>query len=445
MKKLYKMILIFASILILAGCEKAVDYSETMFRGNLRHTGIYETTGVETFSGVKWKFNTDGMIFSSPVLSGGSLFFGSNDGYLYSLNKEDGSLNWKYKTGGEVASVPAISDGKVFFASRNGFFYALDAQTGEDVWKFQTGGESKFGAVDMWGLTPKGKYHTDPWDFFLSSAAVYGNKVFFGSGDGNIYALDTKTGKEVWKFKTGLGVHSSPAVYEGVLYCGSWDSNIYALNPETGGKIWEYNTGNDEKQHLYEGVQSSPAIVDGILYAGSRSARLVALDAKTGELKWEHTTGGPWICASPGVYDGRVYVGTSDAYNLLCLDAKTGKLIFEYPTGAWVFSSASVANNTVYFGCHNARFYAVDASTGDLKWMYQTEDQKENADLYYTEDGKINSKAMQGEVDMSNTAQYVIDQVFKTILSGGSILSSPVIDNGVVYFGSTDGNLYALH
>jgi endonuclease/exonuclease/phosphatase (EEP) superfamily protein YafD len=52
----------------------------------------------------------------------------------------------------------------------------------------------------------------DPFDFYLSSAVVANGAVYFGSGDGNVYALDAANGSLKWKFHTGNVVHASPAL-----------------------------------------------------------------------------------------------------------------------------------------------------------------------------------------------------------------------------------------
>jgi eukaryotic-like serine/threonine-protein kinase len=64
----------------------------------------------------------------------------------------------------------------------------------------------------------------DPFDVYLTSPAIWSGAVYFGSGDGNIYALDAATGALKWKFQTGNVVHTSPAIVDGKLYIDSWDS-----------------------------------------------------------------------------------------------------------------------------------------------------------------------------------------------------------------------------
>jgi len=115
---------------------------------------------------------------------------------------------------------------------------------------------------------------------------LWNGGVFFGSGDGNIYALNAASGVLTWKFKTGDVVHASPAIAGGRLFVGSWDSYFYALDAVTGKEKWRFKTGEDPVIHNQVGIQSSAAVVDGVVYFGCRDSNFYALDAATGEKKW---------------------------------------------------------------------------------------------------------------------------------------------------------------
>src|ERR1700691_4813277 len=205
-----------------------------MFRGDSRHTGVYAGTGVGKLSGVKWSFHTKGAVISSPAVAGGMVYFGSTDRNLYAVDAASGTLKWKFRTQGRVTSSPAISDGMVYIESYDGNFYAVDAAGGKEKWRFQTAGERRFAAKHLHGSQPAAETMPDPFDVYLSSAAVVGGSVYFGSGDGNVYALDAQSGNLKWKFATGDVVHVSPAVADGIVFIGSWDSYFYALDADTG-------------------------------------------------------------------------------------------------------------------------------------------------------------------------------------------------------------------
>lgn len=275
------------------------------------------------------------------------------------------TVRWKFKTGGFVGSSPAVDKGRVFFGSQNQDVYAVDATRGAQDWNFET------------------------QKIVFSSPAVANGIVYVGSHDGNLYALNESSGKERWRFKTAGEVESSPAVGRNLVYVGSDDGKVYALDSATGFERWRFETGQP--------VFSSPAVAGRAVYVGSRDDNIYALDARSGRKLWRFTTGDE-VWSSPAVANGIVYVGSND-HNIYALDAATGQEQWRFTTRAGVSSSPAVANGTVYVGSFDHGVYAVDARTGKRKWRFQT-----------------------------------LDTVF----------SSPTVDNGVVYVGSHDHNLYAL-
>ena len=90
--------------------------------------------------------------------------------------------------------------------------------------------------------------------------------VYFGSRDNHLYAVESKTGKKKWKFKTEGSINTSPVIVDDVIYFGSNDSYVYALDLKTGKELWKYKT---------EGWQliSSPAVSDGVVFIGSCGPR----------------------------------------------------------------------------------------------------------------------------------------------------------------------------
>src|SRR5215472_6911892 len=156
-----------ALLLLLPGCLLAFD--SPMFRGDPAHSGVYDTSGVLQSAKVKWKFQTQGRVYSSPAVVKGVVYFGSTDHYLYAVDKDSGTLKWKSKTGSGITSSPAVENGAVYFGSYDGFFYAVDADTGKLKWKFQTAGERRYAGKHLHGSLPAGEAMPDPFDFYLSS------------------------------------------------------------------------------------------------------------------------------------------------------------------------------------------------------------------------------------------------------------------------------------
>jgi outer membrane protein assembly factor BamB len=269
---------------------------------------------------------------------------------------------------------------------------------------------------------------------------VWNGAVYFGSGDGNIYALNATTGALKWKFKTGDVVHASPAITDGVLFIGSWDSYFYALDAASGKEKWRFKTGDDPDIHNQIGIQSSAAVMDGTVYFGCRDSHLYALDAATGQKKWAFPTDGSWVIASPAVKDGKVYFATSDSGLSYELDAKSGSVVFQLKFQGWpTFSSPAIAGEMLYVGSTAGKLIAVDLAKQSIAWTFETEASKQNARAFTKPDGSADYYAAFGSDFYDD-----VMAAYGKLLTVGTILSSPVVLDRVIYVGSADGNLYAL-
>ena len=411
-----------------------------MFRGNPQHTGVYQAAGVPKFSKVKWKFHTNGSVFSSPAVAGGVVYVGSSDGILYAVGIESGTLKWKFPTGSRVASSPAVDGGVVFFASYDGNFYAVDTATGKKQWSFKTAGERRFAGKHLHGSVPMAETMPDPFDFYLSSPTVWNGVVYFGSGDGNVYALDEASGTLKWKFQTGDVVHASPAIADGALFIGSWDSYFYALDAATGNEKWRFKTGEDPNIHNQVGIQSSAAVNDGVVYFGCRDSNLYALDAASGQKKWAFNNKGSWVIGSPDVNDGKVYFATSDTSTLYAVDANSGSAVMSLKYNRWpLFSSPAIAGNMLYMGSHEGKLMAIDLAAQKTAWTFQTDGSIQNGAAYTKQDGTPKYEAAFTD-DFYETMVIGVNKM----MTVGAVLSSPVVVDNVIYVGSADGNLYAL-
>ncbi len=426
-------------LLVMFVCAQTA-IAQTTFHGNIARTGVYDGAGPRQLNGVKWAFKTGAAIVASPAIADGVVYITSLDGHLYAIDQQTGKEKWNFKSRMPIASSPAVASGTLYFVSSSGALAAIDIATGKPKWAFATEFERKFEAKNLHGYPSAAQTIPDAWDIFVSSPAVANGKVYFGSGDGNVYAVDAQTGVVQWKFPTKDVVHSSPAVVNNIVYIGSWDSYLYAIDAETGQEKWSFKSGEDNTIHNQVGFQSSPAVVDGTVYVGCRDAHVYALDAATGRKKWDYPTSKSWVIGTPAVRDGTVYVGTSDSSRLMALDAKTGRLRFNFNAGAYMFSSVALAGDLAYVGDHNGKLYAIDAKTGKPAWEFQTEASKKDPMKLLNQDGSLNQDSFAPV--FGDFEDMYID--FYRFISIGAILSSPVVDHGSIYFGSMDGNLYAL-
>jgi outer membrane protein assembly factor BamB len=426
------------AILLLVTAAGAAGAQSPMFRGDPSHSGVY-ASAAPTLTALAWKFKTAGRVISTPAVVGDAIYVGSTDGSLYALNRADGSQRWKFDTQGPIASSPAVAGGLVYCSSVDGNVYAVDAATGKVRWTFATKGERRFTAPGIHGAIPRTERMPDPFDVFLSSPVIAGNVVYIGSGDQHIYALDAATGALRWSFATGDVVHASPAIADGVLYVGSWDRNLYALDAATGRERWRYTTGNDTTIYNQIGIASSASVSGGTVFVGGRDGHFHAVDAATGALRWKINNRGGWTIASPAVKDGVVYFPTSDGRRFKAVNAATGVVVVDVQMPTISFSSPAIAGATVYFGTSDGFLNTLDIASGTLKARFQTEGSKANGPRLLTETGQFRTDLMYPDRTLDGMMIGM-----RTMMTLGSVLSSPVIVDGVVYFGSTDGHLYAV-
>jgi len=440
MKKSHQGILTLAAMFGCAATFASAVHAQDspMFRNDPVHSGIYKA-GPSSFHHVKWTFRSHGEVNSTPAIVNGFVYVGSNDGNLYSLDEQTGVVKWTFTSKARIPSSPAVADGLVYFGSYDGTFYAVHATDGKLEWKFSNSGERRYAGTHLHGSIPVGETMPDPFDVYLSSPVVWDGTVYFGSGDGNIYALDAHTGSIHWKFQTGDVVHASPAIADGKLFVGSWDSYFYSLDAATGKELWRFKTGDDPDIHNRVGIQSSATVSGGTVYFGCRDSNLYALDADTGHMRWHFSNHGSWVITSPVVREGKVYFATSDSATLHVLDAHDGQslgsLKFQWP----FFGSPSIAGNALYLAGQDGKLIAIDLASRKTLWTFQTEGSRKNLA------GLSNSE---GDPDYQSAfASLFYDDAIIGVAkmhSVGMILTSPVVSDNIVFIGSTDGNLYAL-
>jgi outer membrane protein assembly factor BamB len=432
MKKVFKLLsLLLSGFPSINYAQSNISIPWAIFHGCEKHCGIYPSASYIGFSALQWKFKTHGKIFSSPAVYSGVVFIGSEDKNLYAIDVHSGKELWKFKTGGDIHSSPSVYNNVVYFGSFDGCYYAVNAKTGTEKWRFKTGGE-KWVENDQ----------PDPWQFFLSSPVIKPKEksgiVYFGSSDGFVYAVDAENGNLKWKFKTEGPVHSSPALYQGKLFIGSWDNNLYALDAQSGQELWRFKTGEKPMMH---GIQASPCVDNGSVYFGARDAYFYSLNIETGTLNWKYSADNSWILTTAGVKDGTVYLGTSDSFLFLALDANTGKEKYRIPANGYIYSSPALAYNTAFFGDFTGKVFAVDMQTGQKLDEFATASRKANAERVLKDD-KLDFHYVATGMDLSlYSTMYSVMNKFYTL---GAVVSSPAIVGGVIYFGSSDGNLYSI-
>ena len=191
--------------------------------------------------------------------------------------------------------------------------------------------------------------------------------------------------------------------------------------------------------------------------APSEGGKLVAVNASDGNRLWEvplgssTSAGGGFGCApqsvsvavygNPVVAGDLVYVG---GYNgkIYAVNSSSGALRWVYPRESSlkpIVGGAVEAGGKLYFGCSDGKVYALDAATGDEQWEFPTEDKIWSAPAIDGETLYI------GSFDKKLYALDAADGSEKwEFEAGGAIASTPLVYNNMVYIGSFDRHLYAV-
>jgi outer membrane protein assembly factor BamB len=210
--------------------------------------------------------------------------------------------------------------------------------------------------------------------------------VFGGSSpDCGVYAVDAVTGQLVWRFQTKIisvddDVGAGPTITppgangfaDGVVYVAGKDNIIYAINLRTGNEIWEFNTKSafSPSSFLQGSIRSTAVVFNNRLFIGYGDG-VYALDAVTGTPAWRTTTtpitaanSGPAAetIASPaltgaGSPGGRVLFVGDMGGKFRAIDTN-GKVLFTYATGGFIYGSAAIANGHVYVASSDGFLYA---------------------------------------------------------------------------------------
>jgi outer membrane protein assembly factor BamB len=309
-------------------------------------------------------FSCLGPIRSTPVSAGETMYIGSDSGYFYALDRKTGGSRWSFQADAAVASKPAVAGDLVYFTTKRGTLYAIyqHQSEGKEAWKFN----SQARTARLYG---------GGWDYFVSSPVVAGDLVIFGSGDNHIYAVHRETGSLAWKYDTGAVVRSTPALDDKkqTIFCGTLGGELLALNVKSGKVKWKFKTAGNEYFPKGE-LLFEPLVYKNTVYVGSRDATFYAVNADNGKLRWKvNDQKGAWYTTAAAVND-RVFAASSDGHYVQALDYSTGEEKWKFKAEGLIFSTPFVDEGVLYVGSHDGYVYAVDAGTGKLEWRYRVGD-----------------------------------------------------------------------
>jgi outer membrane protein assembly factor BamB len=313
-----------------------------------------------------WTFAAGSPLWAGATFADGTVYAGGQDGRLHAIDARTGRKRWSFQAGGPIRTRATVSGADLYFQADDGFLYRLAVESGEERWRVRVV-EKPIERLPF--DNPKSRY-----DRFGSDVAVAGGRLYLGTHDGRVLALDPARGEKAWEFASGDSVLAAPAVGAGRVVFGSFDGNVYALDAATGRLVWKRDTRG--------AVVSTPAVVGDRVVVGNRSYDLLGLDAQSGEPAWTRYIWFSWVESSAAVRDGVAYVGSSDAAAVYAFDARTGERRWKTDVFGWAWGQPAVTDARVYAGTASQKDYpaghkglvvAMDRATGRPAWHYVAE------------------------------------------------------------------------
>ena len=319
---------------------------------------------------IRCTFESAGQVIAAPKTDGRSIFFGSTNYMAYAISSQC-EERWSISTGDRIKSDPLIHKGVVYFSSYDGAVYARNAKSGEAIWTFperitmesdsspfEEAVEEDLDSPHPVEIKKRGRRKNRKVPpprvgaFSYSSPTIRNNLLFIGNLDNRLYAVDIRTGRMEWRFKTDAPITSSPREYEGNIYFGSNDGNVYGIDTRKRKRLWKSKT-----QYW---VNSSAAIEEDTLYIGSNDKNLYALNRKTGHALWSFRARGS-VVAAPLIYkDLVITAGSTDDGQVYAVHKSTGKLAWQYPTEGKVDSDPVLQGEELFVSSADGHLYAFD-------------------------------------------------------------------------------------
>ncbi|MCT4558037.1 MAG: PQQ-dependent methanol/ethanol family dehydrogenase [Pelagimonas sp.] len=261
---------------------------------------------------------------------------------LDTLNKENVKNlvpAWAFSLGGEKQrgqeTQPLVYDGIMYITGSYSRLYAIDVKTGKELWQYD--------ARLPEGILPC-------CDVINRGAAIYGDKIIFGTLDARIVALNAKTGDVVWRdkiasYKAGYSYTAAPLIVNGLVVTGNSGGEfgivgtVQARDVNTGDMVWE--------RPVIEGHMGT--------LNGEESTMTGTLNATWPGDMWKTGGGATWLGGS--------------------YDARTDTLIFgagnPAPWNSWL-RDAGQKNDGSGDNLYAASRIGINPADGEIKWHFQT-------------------------------------------------------------------------
>ncbi|EKE85225.1 outer membrane protein assembly factor BamB [Idiomarina xiamenensis] len=312
------------------------------------------------------------------VVSGCSVFSDDDEPTFAELQPIDSKVSprvvWDSSVGDGVGDYfsrlnPVISDGVVYAADRAGIVAAFNQQNGKRLWRVDVRKLLRDEDTSSWSWNP---FSSDLPIRLSGGLATQYNRVYVGSENGDVIALNAADGQLAWHTEVGNEVLADPAVGEGRVVVHTGAGKVISLNADNGEKQWEFV---QEVPALSLRGSSAPTIAAGGAIVGTNSGKATVLILENGQQAWEQrigqATGASELERLIDVDAEPVVVGQTAyfiSYNgqLAALELTSGRVIWQREYSS--YQDFTIAGNRIYVTDSNSHVYALERSSGTEVW-----------------------------------------------------------------------------
>lgn len=330
---------------------------------------------------------------------------------------------------------PIVAYDKVYSASRAGDVIAFDQKSGKELWQ-----------ADLSDIEGERSFWDSRLSALLAGGPVAGlNKIFIGSENGKIFALDAQTGELAWQASIKGEVINAPAIDSGILVVNSASGIMKGFNADTGEELWEID--QDVPALTLRGI-SAPTIASGGVIVGTGKGSINVYILEQGQHGWSTDIGEPTgstelervidVDSAPVAFGDKIYAVSSRG-NLAAIELKSGRILWKRQYSS--YRQISVYRNNIFLTNNRGHVYAIDRVNGIERW----------SNLALTNRGVTGPAIVDNYVVVGDFEGYLhwLDQetgeiVARHEVDSSGIHSTPTVVDGILYSQSRDGDLQAI-
>lgn len=353
-----------------------------------------------------------------------------------------------------LTAPPVVANGMIYVLDAQAQVFAFDAKSGAPRWSKELAPRGETNVVHMLSLGVFGHDTSiDPTKGFGGGVASDEGKLFVTTGFGDVFALDARSGKLIWKKNLAVPIVNAPVAIAGRVFVSSQDNHFYALAQNDGRKLWDHQ-GINESAGILE--STSAAVSGEFVIAPYTSGELYALRIQNGRPAWNDmltSSGGVTalselddIAGRPVIDRGVVYA-ISHSGVMTAINLTTGDRAWSRDIGG--IQTPWAAGDFVYVLSSDQQVICLTRKEGRVKWIHQLA-------KFSDPESKDHPIVWAGPVLVSDRLILVSSGGYAVSLSPytgrllgrveipGEAYIAPVVADGTLYLWTNDAQLVAL-